>query len=136
MNKHPQPKQSSEKPTRGRSGLGAVVLHHTVTALMIALILALGVWAYLTFRKTSFFEAPDANTSSRVEAYAREAQLDRIGFALEVHFRLDGRYPASLDDLVQRGLLLPSDLYYPSGEGVYAYQRTGGGYTLDLKSSN
>ena len=115
--------------------MGAVVLHHTVTALMLVLIIALGVWAYLTFRKTSFFHAPDAEVGSRTESYALAAQNQRIRFALRVYFRLDGRYPAALDELVERGLLLPSDLFYPSGTGSFDYKRTASGYTLEIQPS-
>lgn len=131
----PDKTSKPEKATKKGGGLGAVVLHHTVTALMLALILALGVWAYLTFRKTSFFQAPDADANSRVEAHALQAQLQRIRFGLSVYFRLDGRYPAALDELVERGLLLPSDLFYPTGKARYDYQRTASGFTLELATA-
>lgn len=133
-NPHPAKKGAKKDAKEGDSGggLGAVVLHHTVTAVMLALIIALGVWAYLTFRNTSFFQSPDARVDSRVESYALEAQLQRIHFALSVYFRLDGRYPADLAEVVERGLLLRSDLYYPSGRDRIAYGRTATGYTLEL----
>jgi hypothetical protein len=119
-----------------RSGMGAVVLHHSVTALMLMLIIALGVWSYLSFRTTSFFQAPAASESSRVEAFVEEAQKQRIRFALRVFHRLDGRYPLTLDELVERNLLLPSDLEYPSGASSpgarFSYQREADGYTLQL----
>ncbi|QDG54644.1 hypothetical protein FIV42_29035 [Persicimonas caeni] len=133
--RRPEGRAGGEAGAKQSSGFGAVVLHHTVTALMLALILALGVWAYLTFRKTSFFEAPDDEANTRVEAHALQAQLQRIRFGLGVYFRFDGRYPAALEELVERGLLLPSDLYYPSGTARYDYQRTASGYTLELASS-
>ncbi|MFP4599275.1 MAG: hypothetical protein ACLFVJ_13535 [Persicimonas sp.] len=128
----PQPANKGAPKGGSGGGLGAVVLHHTVTAVMLALIIALGVWAYLTFRSTSFFQPPDAKVDSRVESYALEAQLQRIHFALGVYFRLDGRYPADLAEVVERGLLLRSDLYYPSGRERLAYGRTASGYTLEL----
>jgi hypothetical protein len=103
---------------------------------MLALIIALGVWTYLTFRKTSFFEPANAQVDSRVEAFAVDAQLQRIQFALGVYFRLDGRYPAELEELAERGLLLASDLYYPAGDRRYAYQRTASGFTLELQSQD
>lgn len=129
-----QPEQSGDAD-QPRRGVGAVVLHHTVTVLMLVLILAMGVWGYLTFRKTSFFQKPDAQVSTRTEAYALRAQVRRIRVALRVYFRLDGRYPSNLTELVDRGLLLPSDLYYPSGKGRYAYQRTASGFQLELEST-
>lgn len=128
------PDSSAETAPQAKSGrgLGAVVLHHTVTALMLVLILALGVWAYLTFRKADFFEGPDQESVSRLDHYGTLAQGQRIRFALRVYYRLDGRYPANLQELVDRGLLLQSDLYYPSREEGYGYERTGSGYRLRL----
>src|SRR5690554_6969035 len=107
----PNPAVISPTDTR-RSGMGAVVLHHSVTALMIMLIIALGVWSYLSFRSTDFFQAADRD--SRIGAYVEDAQKARIHFALDVFFRLDGRYPLTLDELVERNLLDPSDLHYPA----------------------
>lgn len=129
----PSDEQSSEGHEADQGGaLGAVVLHHTVTALMLVLILALSVWAYLTFRQASFFHAPDDRADSRVETYVLESQLQRVEFALAVYFRLEARYPSNLDQLVSRGLLLESDLFYPSGPDRLAYERTADGYSLEL----
>jgi hypothetical protein len=127
----PTSQDQQESPDSPGAGLGAVVLHHTVTALLLVLIIALGVWAYLTFRKTNFFETPDPSAVTRVQTYALEAQASRIRFALGVHYRLDGRYPADLSDLVERGLLLSSDLYYPAGTAALSYRRTASGYALE-----
>lgn len=132
--------QSSEKDgahthadTR-RSGVGAVVLHHTVTALMIILILSLGIWSYLSFRNTGFFQQPDLSESFRLEDHAAAAQKQRLEFALEVFQRLDGRYPMNLEELVERNLILPSDLGYPPSPGDqkarFIYRRDADTYTL------
>jgi hypothetical protein len=131
-----RPDQTSDGGKSGEKsrGLGAVVLHHTVTAFMLALMIAIGVWSYLTFRETSFFESADETATSRVSYYAAVAQRDRIESALEVHFRLHEKYPASLDVLVERGLLLESDLYYPSDDFEYEYERVGEDFTLELGS--
>jgi hypothetical protein len=129
-----KPADQHASTEQASDALGAVVLHHTVTALMLALIIALGVWAYLTFRKTHFFEPAGTHDDSRLEAFALDAQMQRIRFSLRVYFRFDGRYPAELANLVERGLLLPSDLYYPSGAGRYTYRRNASGYTLELRS--
>lgn len=119
-----------------RSRMGAVVLHHSVTALMIMLIIALAVWCYLSFRSTDFFQAPDRD--SRIGAYVEGAQKDRVHFALDVFFSLDGHYPLSLDELVERNLLAPSDLYYPAKTTgtaeTFTYERTHKKYTLELAS--
>ena len=114
-------------------GIGAVVLHHTVTAMMLALMIAIAVWAYLTFRESSFFQSPDESETSRVMAYSAKAQVRRIESALEVHLRLHGEYPPSLDVLVDRGLLLESDLYYPADEFEYKYERGVDSYTLTIQ---
>lgn len=132
---HPEARETNSRPTdTRRSGMGAVVLHHSVTALMIMLIFALAVWSYLSFRNTDFFEAP-AKTS-RVATYVETAQKERIRFALEVIYRLDGRYPLKLEELVERNLLAPSDLYYPlkstSPRHQFSYERTQKSYTLDF----
>lgn len=134
MSEHPTAPDDGQPqtPDETRSALGAVVLHHTVTAVMLVLILAIGVWAYLTFRNTSFFQAPDEQADTRTETYLLEAQLQRVEFALGVYFRLQERYPSDLSQLVDRGLLRESDLYYPSGRDRLVYSRTAGGYELDL----
>lgn len=123
--------QSGKDKSRG---LGAVVLHHTVTALMLALMIGIGVWSYLTFRETSFFQAADESATSRVTYFAAEAQVERIHTALDTFLRLNGQYPASLDVLVEHGLLLESDLYYPAGKYEYEYERSGDSFTLDIGS--
>jgi hypothetical protein len=127
--------QRQEQSTQSKSrGLGAVVLHHTVTAFMLALMIAIGVWSYLTFRETSFFQPPDESATSRVTYFTAVAQQERIKSALQVHFRLHDEYPASLDVLVERGLLLESDLYYPASKFEYEYERVGDSFTLKLVS--
>lgn len=132
----PQPTDDSPAEATEDGGLGAVVLHHTVTALLLVLVVALGVWAYLTFRKSNFFEPPDPDAVTEVQSFALEAQMNRIRFALGVYYRLDGRYPADLSDLVERGLLLSSDLYYPAGASALSYRRTASGYVLERASPN
>lgn len=129
----PKSPEISATDTR-QSGMGAVILHHSVTALMIMLIIALAVWSYLSFRNTDFFEAPSQDT--RVGSYVEGAQKQRIHFALDVFYRLDGRYPLTLDELVERNLLEPSDLSYPakstSTHSSYLYKRTPKKYTLEV----
>lgn len=137
MSKRPQqaPDTAPHNAADARqSGMGAVILHHSVTALLIMLVIALAVWSYLSFRNTDFFEAPTQN--SRLGSYVEGAQKQRIHFALDVYYRLDGRYPLTLDELVERQLLQPSDLYYPataptSGE-QYVYERVQDTYTLEF----
>jgi len=111
-------------------GLGAVVVHHTVTALLLILLVALGTWSYLTFRGTSFLDMPDAKERATFETFAVDSQVQRIRFALEVYDRLYEKYPATLETLVDEGLLQPDDVYYPPGDVRYVYQRVGNDYRL------
>lgn len=128
----PQKSPPQGEPAQQGQALGAVVLHHTVTAVMLVLVLALSVWAYLTFRNAQFFHTPDDGADSRVESYLLEAQHQRVEFALSVYYRLEERYPSQLRQLVSRGLLLESDLYYPSGRDRLDYERTADGYSLEI----
>lgn len=132
---HGAPPADSHHDPR-RSQMGAIVLHHSVTALMLTLCLGLGVWSYLTFRKTSFFESAATHESSQIRAVTESAQLSRLHVALRVFHHLDGRYPLALDELVQRNILLPSDLAYPDSPHVgathYVYKRTLDAYTLEV----
>lgn len=133
----PTPTRAENNPTDApQRGMGAIVLHHSVTALMIMLIIALAVWSYLSFRNTHFFEAPSQDT--RVGSYVEGAQKQRIHFALDVFYRLDGRYPLTLNELVERNLLEASDLYYPAKSATahppFTYKRTPKKYTLEFAS--
>ena len=120
-------------PTPRKNGLAALVIHHSITVLILVLFLALGVWGYLTFQSTDFFASVDR---SEFEAELRpalvEAQHQRLEVALHVANHLNGRYPGRLAELVEMGLLLESDLYYPSGGLQWLYTRQGDSFTLEL----
>jgi hypothetical protein len=109
--------------------VGVVVVHHLVTAMLVAMALALGTWGYLTFRNASFFELPDRRTSP-FERSAVDAQVDRFHFALDVYFALYSKYPASLEEVVDEGLLDSTDLNYPPGSSTILYRRTGDTYQI------
>lgn len=120
-----------EEDGTGKHGVGSVVLHHTVTAVLVAIVLATGLWSYYQFRRTSFFALTSEAERSAFEVYAVDAQRDRIDFSLDVYAKLYDEYPSSLESLVDEGLLQESDLFYPVGERRFSYQRLGRSYELD-----
>ena len=114
------------------SGMGAVVVHHLVTAILIAGVLAAGVWGYLTFKNADFLkEQPKRPTP--LEGPALSSQVDRLHFALGVYFAIYDKYPATLESLVDEGLLSTSDLAYPRGSSTILYQRLGDTYQLTVE---
>lgn len=125
----PEPGEPGNGP--GKNGVGAVVLHHAVTAVLLAIVLATGLWSYHQFRRSSFFTLTSEADRSVFEVYAVDAQRDRIGFALDVYQKLYDEYPSSLETLVDEGLLQESDLFYPVGERRFSYQRMGRAFQLD-----
>ncbi len=114
---------------QGSSGMGAVVVNHLVTAMLIAMGLALGVWGYLTFKNA------EAGTLVRpgdrpFEREAVEAQLQRIDFAVQTYHVLYGDFPKDANSLVEEGLLEPDDLRYPPGPVFVDYEKSGDVYEL------
>lgn len=124
---HPADSDVSQFEEEG--SVGVVVVHHLVTAMLVVMALALGTWGYLTFRKASFFELPNRQVSP-FERSAVDAQVDRFHFALDVYFDLYNKYPASLDELVDEGLLQSSDLRYPPGSSTILYRRSADTYQI------
>ena len=121
-------------PETDEAGVGAVVIHHIVTVIIVCLILMISVWAYLTFKSSSFFSKTDQE-QPRITQWAVDAQVDRIEFALKVFRRLNAKYPADLDELVSAGLLVPSDPTYPPSTGTaYKYRRVGDTYELSVQT--
>lgn len=115
------------------TGMGAVVVHHLVTALLVAMALALGTWGYLTFKNASLFQRSDSRQSSPFEHHAVDAQVDRLHFALAVYHSLYEKHPADLEALVDEGLLFSSDLNYPPGSSTILYQRVGETYEITVE---
>jgi hypothetical protein len=120
------PKSSDKKP-----GLATLVLHHSVTFLILVLFLALGVWSYLTFQDTDFFATVDHQAfAEELSPPLVESQRQRLTFAIDVARQLTGRTPSTLNELVEMGFLLESDLYYPGGPDRWVYERLAEGYSL------
>jgi len=65
---------------------------------------------------------------SRLERQARLSAIDR---AARRFYLLEGRYPASLEDLIARGLLAPRQRYDTAGRGL-VFQPTEDSYALVL----
>lgn len=127
----PPAQEASTKPVP-KAGLATLVLHHSITALILILFLALGVWGYLTFRTDDFFASVDrAEFEAELRPPLVEAQRQRLVMAIEVANLLHGQYPRNLEELVEQGLLQDSDLYYPRGREQWVYNRFGDGFTLD-----
>ncbi|MBA2662616.1 MAG: hypothetical protein H0U74_10005 [Bradymonadaceae bacterium] len=123
--------QTTKKKKTKHSNAGVVVFHHSITIFLLLLLLGVGTWSYLTFNKSSFFTTGAVNArAATYHAHLVEAQLYRISTALEVAYVVQERYPAQLDELVEMGLLLPSDLYYPLGIQGYDYARDQKSYRL------
>ncbi|TXD37666.1 hypothetical protein FRC98_08225 [Lujinxingia vulgaris] len=121
-------------PPGKRAGLATLVLHHSVTVIILVLFIGIGVWSYLTFQKTDFFVQVDRDDlQARLTPPLIEAQRQRIEMAIATSYRLEDRYPASLQELVDRGLLLQSDLYYPSATELWLYSRGVDSFELTLQ---
>lgn len=110
------PKHTPKPP----SPMRAMIIHHTITALTIAGVLALGVWGYLSYRNNEgfFYEGEVAATSPLDEALI-ESQRERLKLAVRAFFEVHDNYPATLDELVNEGWLKQSDLSYPNGKTAY-----------------
>ncbi len=131
----PPPEKSAEgKAQRAESpGILTLVLHHSITVLILVLVLVLGVWGYLNFQDTEFFTTIDREEfDAQLHPPLEEAQRQRIETALEVHSLVQDRYPNHLQQLVDGELLMPSDLYYPRGTDSWDYDRHSDGYRLEL----
>lgn len=114
------------------SGMGAVVIHHLVTAVLVALLLALGIWGYLAYKNADFLSA-QTKRPTPFETAAVTAQVDRLHFALGVYQAIYDKYPAQLEALVDEGLLSSSDLAYPPGSSTILYQRIGETYQITVE---
>lgn len=125
----PSPPPDADAQTNG--GLLTVVIHHSITVLILVLMLALGIWGYLNFQNTELIATVDRDQlEAELIPPLERAQQRRIEVGLEVHSLLFNSHPTQLDELTSTGLLLSSDLYYPRGPHSWSYQRRGDGYEL------
>lgn len=111
---------STAPKSKPPSPMRAMVIHHTVTALTIAGILALGVWGYLSYRNNQgFFYEGKVEARSPLDEALIGSQQDRIKLAVRAFFEVHDNYPATLNELVNEGWLTQSDLSYPNGKTSY-----------------
>lgn len=136
----PQPTpQSSGSPDRqprddgeASTGLIALIVHHSITVLILVLVLGLSIWGYLNFQDTDFFATVDTEQfDARLHPPLERAQAQRIEVSLEVYSLVYDSHPVQLQEVVDAGLLVPADLYYPRGPGSWSYERLGDGYRLE-----
>lgn len=130
----PPPDEPGDDASRApkKPGVATLILHHSITVLILILVLALGVWSYLNFQGTDFFAAIDRDAfEAELHPSLDDAQHRRFSTAIETYGLLNDRYPTHLDDLVEEGLLLPSDLYYPRGPDSWSYERQSDGFLLE-----
>ena len=89
------------------------------------------VFQALAWRTAPAVTAPDPATAAGVDAYAATAMRD-VRFALDLHRTQTGRYPATLDALVEAGWLHARQCGYGGLTFAYAVSPDGGSYTLDF----
>ncbi len=115
-------------------GITTLIVHHSITVLILVLFLGLGVWSYLNFQNTDFFASVDrVELEAQLQPSLESAQQSRLEVALEVYALLNDRYPTRFEELVNAGLLLPSDLYYPRGPQSWLYEPHADGFTLESR---
>jgi hypothetical protein len=117
---------------KNRDGaVGAMIVNHTITVVILASLAALGYWLHANFRPDEFFTSVDhVERRATLAPYLAEAQHRRIASALDVHYRLHDRYPATLEGLVEAGLLSHADLFHPAGADRWTYRRHERSYDL------
>lgn len=117
--------------------VGAMLLNHTITAAILASLIALGFWLHKNFRADEFFTAVDqVEHRASIEPYLVEAQRARLASALDVHFRVHDRYPLTLEGLTEAGLLTSTDLFHPPGRARWEYRRYEQSYELKWSSND
>lgn len=102
--------------------LRALVLHHLITALTIAGLLALGVWGYLSYRNNEgFFYQGDqeAEKPSVLKETLIKSQKQKLALAVGAFYDATDNYPANLEELALEGWIGAADLSYPDGKTRY-----------------
>ena len=119
MSTQPNPDAPAEEVTT--SHLRTAILHHVVTTVLIVSTLSFAIWSYFNFKAGDFFYEPSRQDESRtMQRYLVASQIHRFGFATQAYEAIHNAPPQSMDDLVAEGLILESDLTYPSPRITYA----------------
>jgi len=99
--------------------LGALILHHTITALLLSGALALGIWGFLTYKKGGFTYAQAPVEKGSTHRYLIASQEAKLKLAAETYTRINQTPPLETSVLVDAGLILEDDLHYPSHNVTY-----------------
>ncbi len=119
MSTQPDPNAPAEETSSG-SNLRTAILNHVVTTLLIVSTLSFAIWSYFNFREGDFFYEPSRQDESRtMQRYLVASQIHRFGFATQAYEAIHNAPPQSMEDLVAEGLILESDLTYPSPRITY-----------------
>lgn len=110
---------------------GAVVVHHMVTIVLIIACFAIGTWAYLTFKSTSFFVPVEEGSKKSLQPYMIKAQSDRLHKAIDVYYKTNDKYPNSLEDIVAEKILKDTDPFYPPNS-EFRYEKLANTYSLEV----
>lgn len=128
-------KDTEDYDLRHQTGVaGAAMVHYTVSGLLVAGALAVGVWGVLEPPPLGQ-PAPDSETASAVDHASVHASRTRLSWALET-YRIDaGEYPDDLSALADWGLLRSRDVYYPLEGKRWRYRPTADGCDLEAEST-
>ena len=119
MSTQPDPNAPAEE--KAGSPLRTAILNHLVTTVLIVSTLSFAIWSYFNFKAGDFFYEPSQQDESRtMQRYLVASQIHRFGFASQAYEAIHNAPPQSMDDLVAEGLILESDLTYPSPRITYA----------------
>jgi hypothetical protein len=105
------------------------LVFHGLTTFVVASALALFVGVFLTYRGASQEAEWLRPYDARKTALTR-AQIQRLTHGLEAYQVANGVYPASLDILVEQGILVADDLSFPGYTGRYVYHPSGDTFIL------
>jgi hypothetical protein len=119
MSTQPDPNAPAEE-TPG-SPLRTAILNHVVTTVLIVSSVSFAIWSYFNFQAGDFFYEPSQQDESRtMQRYLVASQLHRFDFAAQAYEAIHNAPPQSMEDLVAEGLILESDLTYPSPRITYS----------------
>ena len=119
-----QPPEEPQGPS-----LGATILHHLITTALIVGTISFALWTYFNFRSGDFFYEPPSQedaVDTSMQRYLVASQIQRFEFAAQAYLAIHNAPPQSMDDLITEGLILDSDLTYPSPSIEYALELEAG----------
>lgn len=106
--------------------------HQLTTVLVTALVLALLALAAWRWTGLSHGQQSVALAPSALQQQLAQHQVHRIATAVRVHRAVEGRLPATLDELADVGVLDESELRFPFFERAFDYYQEGEGLFVVL----